>query len=79
MLIDEISEGLQPTMILRMGEALSAARDAFGCAVLMVEQHLAFALSVADRYAVLKLGEIVEEGRAGDPSAAATLADHLKV
>jgi branched-chain amino acid transport system ATP-binding protein len=79
MLIDEISEGLQPTMIARMGEALAAARETFGCAVLLVEQHLAFALSVADRYAVLKLGEIVEEGRAGDPSAADTLAEHLKV
>jgi branched-chain amino acid transport system ATP-binding protein len=79
MLIDEISEGLQPTMIARMAEALTAAREGFGCAVLLVEQHLAFALSVADRYAVLKLGEIVEEGRAGDPSAAATLAGHLKV
>jgi branched-chain amino acid transport system ATP-binding protein len=78
-LIDEISEGLQPTMIRRMGDALSTARESFGCAVLIVEQHLAFALSVADRYAVLKLGEIVEEGRAGDPSAAATLAEHLKV
>ncbi len=79
MLIDEISEGLQPTMIARMGEALAAARDQFGCAILIVEQHLAFALSVADRFAVLKLGEIVEEGRAGNPSAATTLAEHLKV
>lgn len=79
MLIDEISEGLQPTMIAKMGEALAAARDHFGCAILIVEQHLTFALSVADRFAVLKLGEIVEEGRAGNPSAAKTLAEHLKV
>lgn len=79
MLVDEISEGLQPSMIDRMGEALRAARAREGCAVLLVEQHLAFALSVADRYAVLKLGEIVEEGRAGDPSAAAVLGEHLKV
>ena len=79
MLIDEISEGLQPTMIARMAEALSTARETFGCAILIVEQHLAFALKVADRYAVLKLGEIVEEGAAGDPSAASALAEHLKV
>jgi branched-chain amino acid transport system ATP-binding protein len=79
MLVDEISEGLQPTMIDRMAEALRAARETHGVAILLVEQHLSFALSVADRYAVLKLGEIIEEGAAGDPSAAAGLADHLKV
>lgn len=79
MLIDEISEGLQPTMIERMAEVLRQTRDQEGAAVLLIEQHLSFALSVADRFAVLKLGEIVEEGPAGDPSAAATLAEHLKV
>ncbi|SEA69198.1 ABC transporter ATP-binding protein [Rubrimonas cliftonensis] len=79
MLVDEISEGLQPTMIDRMAEALRAAREGHGVAILLVEQHLAFALSVADRYAVLKLGEIIEEGAAGDPAAAGALADHLKV
>jgi branched-chain amino acid transport system ATP-binding protein len=79
MLVDEISEGLQPTMIDRMAEALRAARATHGVAILLVEQHLSFALSVADRYAVLKLGEIIEEGAAGDPSAAAALGEHLKV
>lgn len=79
MLIDEISEGLQPTMIERMAEVLRRTRDEEGAAVLLIEQHLSFALSVADRFAVLKLGEIVEEGPAGDPSAATTLAEHLKV
>lgn len=79
MLIDEISECLQPTMIDRMAEVLRATREANGTAVLPVEQHLAFALAVADRFAVLKLGQIVEEGPAGDPSASGALADHLKV
>ena len=79
MLVDEITEGLQPTMIERMAEVLRATRETEGTAVLLVEQHLSFALSVADRFAVLKLGRIVEEGPAGDPSAAAVLADHLKV
>ena len=79
MLVDEISEGLQPTMIERMAEILRRTRAEQGTAVLLVEQHLAFALSIADRYAVLKLGEIVEEGPAGNPKAAQTLAEHLKV
>ena len=79
MLVDEISEGLQPTMIDRMAEVLRATRESNGTAVLLVEQHLAFALSVADRFAVLKLGQIVEQGPAGDPGAASVLAEHLKV
>jgi branched-chain amino acid transport system ATP-binding protein len=78
MLVDEISEGLQPTMIDQMAKVLRQTRDENGTAVLLVEQHLAFALAVADRFAVLKLGQIVEQGLAGE-SAAATLADHLKV
>lgn len=79
MLIDEISEGLQPTMIDRMAEVLRATRERNGTAVLLVEQHLSFALSVADRFAVLKLGQIVEQGPAGDPGAASVLVHHLKV
>ncbi|MCF3931899.1 ABC transporter ATP-binding protein [Acuticoccus sp. M5D2P5] len=77
MLVDEISEGLQPTMIERMAEVLRRTRSEHGTAVLLVEQHLSFALSVADRYAVLKLGEIVDEGVAAE--GAAKVAEHLKV
>ncbi len=79
MLIDEVSEGLQPSMINRMAEVLTRVREGFGTSILIVEQHLAFALSIADRYAVLKLGEIVEEGEAGDPAAAGVLGEHMKV
>ena len=79
MLVDEITEGLQPTMIERMAEVLRTTREREGTAVLLVEQHLSFALSVADRFAVLKLGRIVEDGPAGDPGAAGVLAGHLKV
>ncbi|MEM1384916.1 MAG: ABC transporter ATP-binding protein [Pseudomonadota bacterium] len=79
MLVDEISEGLQPTMIDRMAEALAAARRDQGVSVLLVEQNLGFAVSVADRYAVLKLGEVVEEGAVGAAADTAVLAEHLKV
>lgn len=78
LLVDEISEGLQPTMIEQMAKVLRQAREDNGTAVLLVEQHLAFALSVADQFAVLKLGEIVEQGVADD-SAASLLANHLNV
>jgi branched-chain amino acid transport system ATP-binding protein len=41
---------------------LRAERDSVGTAMLLVEQNVSFALSIADRYAVLKLGEIVDQG-----------------
>lgn len=79
MLIDEISEGLQPAMVDRMAETLLRARDELGIAVLLVEQNLDFALSVANRYAVLKLGEIVEHGVVDSVTSAQRLSDHLMV
>lgn len=79
MLIDEISEGLQPSIIERLAQALVAERERTGVAMLLVEQNVRFALNVADRWAVLKRGEIDDEGRSDAPDAAARIADHLSV
>ena len=57
MLVDEISEGQQPSIIERLARALVAERERTGVAMLLVEQNVRFALAVADRWAVLKLGE----------------------
>jgi branched-chain amino acid transport system ATP-binding protein len=38
-----------------------------------------FTLAVADRYAVLKLGEIVDRGAVEDADAEGSIADHLSV
>ncbi|RFC66512.1 ABC transporter ATP-binding protein [Fulvimarina endophytica] len=78
MLIDEISEGLQPTMVERMAEILRKARDR-GVGILLIEQNLDFALSVADRYAVIQIGEIVESGRVASTETAAQLEKHLRI
>ena len=78
LLIDEISEGVQPSMVERLRKVLLAEREA-GLSMLVVEQHVAFALGLADRYAVLKLGEIVESGSAKAPDAQARVIDHLAV
>jgi ABC-type branched-subunit amino acid transport system ATPase component len=48
-------------------------------AIFVVEQNVPFAFSVADRYAVLKLGEIADEGLAGNEAAAARVQDQLRV
>ena len=79
MLVDEISEGLQPSIIEQLTEALAVQRERTGVAMLLVEQNIRFALNVADRWAVLKLGEIDDEGESDAPNAAARIAGHLSV
>jgi len=78
-LVDEISEGLQPSVVDRLAGVLRQAARAEDRAMLLVEQHVGFALSVADRYVVLKLGEIVAAGDAADPAARDRIEAHLSV
>lgn len=77
MLIDEITEGLQPSVVARLADVLGAQRDR-GTAILLIEQNVHFALSIAQHYAVLALGEIVDAGAVG-PGVEARIAGHLAV
>lgn len=79
MLVDEITEGLQPSAIGRLAAALRSERDQSGTAMLLVEQNVAFALAVSDRYAVLKMGEIVDQGFAADADAPSRIHLHLAI
>jgi branched-chain amino acid transport system ATP-binding protein len=79
MLIDEISEGLQPSVIERLAGVLRAERSDSGCSILLVEQNVGFALSVADRFAVLQSGEIVDQGTVGDDDASQRILMRLSV
>ena len=79
MLIDEISEGLQPSVIDRLARVLRDERDESKVSILLIEQNVKFALSVADRYAVLKLGEIVDRGDIGSAEAERRITDQLSV
>jgi branched-chain amino acid transport system ATP-binding protein len=78
-LLDEITEGLQPTVIQRIAAALKWEREQRRTAMLLVEQHVAFALDVSDRFLVLKQGEVVDEGSSRMPSARASILGHLRV
>lgn len=78
-LLDEITEGLQPSVIDRLADALLWERGRHGTTILLIEQNVPFALKVADRYAVLKQGEVIEQGDAKHPGAAASIFDHLRV
>ena len=78
LLIDEISEGLQPSIVDRIVGVLRDERSRDGTAMLVVEQNLDFALRVADRWAVLKMGEIDDEGPCGLEAHARVL-EHLSL
>ncbi len=78
-LIDEITEGLQPSVVTRLAAALKAERDNNGTAMLIIEQNVDFALQVADRYTVLKRGEIAAQGVASAGDAQEIIHRHLRV
>jgi branched-chain amino acid transport system ATP-binding protein len=59
LLLDEPSEGLAPVIVQRIGEIIREIKAA-GVAVLLVEQNVKFAATVADRHYLLAQGQIVE-------------------
>lgn len=78
-LIDEISEGLQPSVLAKVEEALAAERQDNGITLLLVEQNLEFAFSLADRYAVLERGSVVEAGSTAEADARESVERHLAI
>ena len=76
-ILDEVSEGLQPSIRTMVTESLRAYREETGSAVLLVEQNLDFALGSADTFAVLNGGKIVEEGQVSDQLAVNDIEQHM--
>ena len=59
LLLDEPSEGLAPVIVQRIGEIIREIK-AHGVGVLLVEQNVKFAATVADRHYLLAQGQVVE-------------------
>jgi len=66
LLVDEMSMGLAPLIVEALFETVRRIAHDHGCAVLLVEQHIQLALTVADRAAVLNRGSIVLRGPASE-------------
>jgi branched-chain amino acid transport system ATP-binding protein len=60
-LMDEPSEGLSPRFVLQVGEIIKRMRD-LKHSILLVEQNLALALSVADYVYIISSGKFVFSG-----------------
>ncbi|MGR9085960.1 MAG: urea ABC transporter ATP-binding subunit UrtE [Gammaproteobacteria bacterium] len=61
LLLDEPTEGIQPSIIRDMARTLKKIRDDKGLAIVVSEQVLSFALDIADRILVIEKGAIVHE------------------
>jgi branched-chain amino acid transport system ATP-binding protein len=62
LLLDEISEGLAPVIVQKLGEVIRTLRTR-GFTVVLVEQNFRFAAPLADRFYVMEHGHIVKQFR----------------
>lgn len=66
LLLDEPTEGIQPSIIKDIGRAIEHLRRRGDIAILLVEQFFEFARDLADRFYVMDRGEIVMSGDKND-------------
>ena len=66
LVLDEPTEGIQPSIIKQIGAAISQLAARGDIAILLVEQFFDFARELADRFVVMDRGEVVMQGRPGD-------------
>jgi len=69
LVLDEPTEGIQPSIIKDIERAIRRLAAEGGMAILLVEQYYDFARSLADRYVVLSRGEVIKAGKGEDMDA----------
>ena len=62
LVLDEPTEGIQPSIIKDIGRAITFLRDKGDMAIILVEQYFDFAKELADKFIVLDRGEVVASG-----------------
>jgi urea transport system ATP-binding protein len=66
LVLDEPTEGIQPSIIKDIGRAISWLRTKGDMAILLVEQYFDFVRELADTFAIMDRGEIVLSGTQAD-------------
>ena len=69
LLMDEPTEGIQPSIIKDIGRAISYLRNQGHLAIVLVEQYFDFAHDLADLFAVMDRGRVVLSGTRADMDA----------
>lgn len=62
LILDEPTEGIQPSVIKEIGEVIRQLANRGDMAILLVEQFYDFAAALADRYLVMSRGTIIQQG-----------------
>lgn len=66
LVLDEPTEGIQPSIIQDIGRAISYLRDKGDMAILLVEQYYDFARDLCDSFYVMDRGQVVKSGLRAD-------------
>jgi len=69
LILDEPTEGIQPSVIKDIGRVLRLLADRKTMAIVLVEQYYDFAVELADQYIVMERGEVIQRGRGADMEA----------
>ncbi|MEN9657948.1 MAG: hypothetical protein RL571_1413 [Pseudomonadota bacterium] len=75
LLLDEITEGLAPIIVKKLGETVELLK-ARGYTIVLVEQNFHFAAGIADRHYVIEHGQVVDSVSADELSASAGRLNH---
>lgn len=70
LILDEPTEGIQPSVVAEIEAAITALTRRGDLGVLLVEQHIGFALEAAQTYYILESGRLTATGDGGVDSAA---------
>jgi urea transport system ATP-binding protein len=65
LILDEPTEGIQPSVVAEIEATILSLTSRGGLSVLLVEQHVGFALAAASRYYVMEAGRISSSGDGG--------------
>ena len=66
LMLDEPTEGIQPSIVQQIDEAIKRIQKELRISILLVEQYLDFVWSIADRFYVMRKGRIADEGSPRD-------------
>ena len=74
LILDEPTEGIQPSVVAEIEQTILDLTARGGMSVLLVEQHVGFALGAAAQYYVLASGRVTSQGPGGGGAVAKVLA-----
>ncbi len=79
LILDEPTEGIQPSVVAEIEQTITTlTQRGGGLGVLLVEQHIGFALEAAQQYYVLESGRVTSSGEGGT-AAEATVREAMTI